>query len=159
MSDENSVDSDHRDGRLDHTDLDIVLRHGVDVVSIERIASLLSEFGDSFEGRVFTDAERDYCEAQARPAQHYAARWAAKEAFLKTLGEPSPSLSLTSVEVVREPTGPSLSLDEAATSALDEALAESGRDVSTVTVAVSLSHDRATDAAVASVVVGGGDGE
>lgn len=59
---------------------------GIDVVEVERIASSMSEFGDRFANRVFTQAERDYCEKQKRPEIHYAARFAAKEAVAKALG-------------------------------------------------------------------------
>ena len=59
---------------------------GIDVVEVERIASSMAEFGDRFASRVFTEAERVYCESQKRPAIHYAARFAAKEAVAKALG-------------------------------------------------------------------------
>jgi phosphopantethiene--protein transferase domain len=35
---------------------------------------------------VFTESEIEYCRKRARPAIHYAARFAAKEAFLKSIG-------------------------------------------------------------------------
>lgn len=59
---------------------------GIDVVEVERIASSMDEFGERFANRVFTQAERDYCEKQKRPEIHYAARFAAKEAVAKALG-------------------------------------------------------------------------
>ena len=40
----------------------------------------------SIAWRMFTDEERLYCEGTARPAEHYAARFAAREAVLKALG-------------------------------------------------------------------------
>lgn len=58
---------------------------GVDIVSIDRMASILSKT-PAFARRVFTDEERIYCEASARPAAHYACRFAAREAVLKSLG-------------------------------------------------------------------------
>ena len=49
----------------------------------------------AFTRRMFTDEERAYCERRARPAQHYAGRFAAREAVLKALGirpsSPDPS--------------------------------------------------------------------
>jgi holo-[acyl-carrier protein] synthase len=39
-----------------------------------------------FRERVFTQAEREYCDSRANPAQHYAARFAGKEAVGKALG-------------------------------------------------------------------------
>lgn len=58
---------------------------GIDMVEVARIERLLGE-GGRFVGRVFTAAERAYCDAQARPAIHYAARFAAKEAVAKAFG-------------------------------------------------------------------------
>ncbi|MDS0277829.1 4'-phosphopantetheinyl transferase superfamily protein [Halomicroarcula sp. S1AR25-4] len=127
--------------------------HGVDVVSIARVADLLSEFGDSVRGRAFTDAERAYCEARADPPQHYAARWAAKEAFTKTLADPSPGVPTAAVEVKRRDDGPHLSLAPVARAALDATLAERDRSFESADIAVSLSHDQSAGYAVGSVTV------
>ena len=59
---------------------------GIDVVEVERVESSMAEFGERFASRVFTEAERAYCDSQKRPAIHYAARFAAKEAVAKALG-------------------------------------------------------------------------
>lgn len=59
---------------------------GIDVVEVGRIASSLDEFGERFITRIFTVSEREYCLAKARPALHFAARFAAKEAVAKALG-------------------------------------------------------------------------
>jgi holo-[acyl-carrier protein] synthase len=58
---------------------------GTDITDVSRIASKLAK-GDGFRNLVFTPFEISYCEKQANPAQSYAARFAAKEAFLKALG-------------------------------------------------------------------------
>ena len=60
------------------------MRIGVDLIEIARIAQALER--DGFRERVFTDAERAYCDGRANPAQHYAARFAGKEAVGKALG-------------------------------------------------------------------------
>ena len=57
---------------------------GVDLIEISRIERALAR--DGFRERVFTDAERVYCESRPNPAQHYAARFAGKEAIGKALG-------------------------------------------------------------------------
>jgi len=62
------------------------LAHGVDLVEIARIEQLLERHGERFLERVFTADERAYANASKRPAQHLAARFAAKEAALKALG-------------------------------------------------------------------------
>jgi holo-[acyl-carrier protein] synthase len=58
---------------------------GLDVIEIERISVALDRY-DSFRDRCFTGAERDYCDSRPNPAQHYAARFAGKEAVGKALG-------------------------------------------------------------------------
>ena len=62
------------------------LRVGVDLIEIERIRRALDRHGDSFKERCFTDAERAYCDSKPNPPQHYAGRFAAKEAIGKALG-------------------------------------------------------------------------
>lgn len=59
---------------------------GVDTIEIARVAALLEGYGERFRRRVFTDGEQRYCDRRRRFAQHYAARFAAKEALLKALG-------------------------------------------------------------------------
>ncbi len=59
---------------------------GTDLVEVKRIEKLLAGKREEFLSRVFTPAEAAYCEAKARPSLHFAARFAAKEAFMKALG-------------------------------------------------------------------------
>ncbi|MHB0914404.1 MAG: holo-ACP synthase [Thermoleophilia bacterium] len=58
---------------------------GVDIVEHERFARALERHPALVE-RVFTPAEREYCLARANPLQHFAARFAAKEATGKAIG-------------------------------------------------------------------------
>lgn len=58
---------------------------GVDMLEIGRMRRAIERHPHIVE-RTFTDAERAYCDRTARPAQHYAARFAAREAVLKALG-------------------------------------------------------------------------
>lgn len=58
---------------------------GVDIVDIARMERAM-ERTPAFCRRIFTEEERAYCEGRARPAEHYAARFAAREAVLKALG-------------------------------------------------------------------------
>lgn len=79
---------------------------GIDLVEIERIAGSIEEFGDRFLERVFTPAERGYCEAMSAPARHYAARFAAKEAVAKALGTGvGAALGWRDMEIVRDGKG------------------------------------------------------
>jgi holo-[acyl-carrier protein] synthase len=59
---------------------------GIDIVEVDRITSAIGRHGEPFLSRLFTRAERDYCESRKNPAPHYAARFAAKEAVSKALG-------------------------------------------------------------------------
>ncbi len=58
---------------------------GLDLIEIERIRNVL-ERHPGFRERCFTEAERAYCESRPNPPQHYAARFAGKEAVGKALG-------------------------------------------------------------------------
>ena len=62
------------------------MRVGVDLIEIERIRRALERHGESFKERCFTEAERAYCDSRTNPAQHYAGRFAGKEAVGKALG-------------------------------------------------------------------------
>ncbi len=63
-----------------------VLGVGLDLVDVPRMKKELAREGGGFRETVFTPDEIAYCEGQGRPAVHYAARFAAKEAFFKALG-------------------------------------------------------------------------
>ncbi len=71
---------------------------GTDIVAIARIQKLISRYNSRFLTRAFTPAEINYCQNKAHPAQHYAGRFAAKEAFIKALGN---SLPFKDIEVER----------------------------------------------------------
>jgi holo-[acyl-carrier protein] synthase len=62
------------------------VRVGVDLIEIERVRRALERHGDGFRERCFTPDERAYCDSKPNPAQHYAGRFAAKEAVGKALG-------------------------------------------------------------------------
>lgn len=59
---------------------------GIDVVEIERIASVIERYGARFLSRVFTAGEIEYCQYKKNCAESFAARFAAKEAGAKALG-------------------------------------------------------------------------
>ena len=58
---------------------------GVDLIEIDRVERALARY-PGFKDRCFTKEEQAYCDSRANPAQHYAARFAAKEAVGKALG-------------------------------------------------------------------------
>ncbi len=59
---------------------------GNDIVECLRIAQMIERHGELFISRVYTSHEIDYCSTRKAATQHYAGRWAAKEAVLKALG-------------------------------------------------------------------------
>lgn len=58
---------------------------GIDMIEVERIAAKMSR-ESGFRELVFSKTEIAYCEAKTNKFEHYAARFAAKEAFFKALG-------------------------------------------------------------------------
>jgi len=73
---------------------------GIDLVKIERINKAGKDHPGFLE-RVFTAIEREYCSKQKFPAQHYAGRFAAKEAVLKAIGTGwSAGVKWTDIEVI-----------------------------------------------------------
>ena len=80
----------------------MIVATGVDLVELSRVEELLSAQRDRFLARVYTAAEIDYCDRQARPTESFAARFAAKEAVMKCLGTGwADGVAFTDVEVVR----------------------------------------------------------
>ena len=59
---------------------------GTDIVEVLRIAQMIERHGELFLNRVYTPREIEYCSARRAATQHYAGRWAAKEAILKAFG-------------------------------------------------------------------------
>lgn len=83
-----------------------IVGHGIDAVDVVRIGEMLARHGDRFTERCFTAGERAYADSSKRRTEHYAARFAAKEAILKCIGTGwSRGVAWTDAEVVREPSG------------------------------------------------------
>jgi len=59
---------------------------GIDLVMVKRIEEALRRWGERFQKKVFTAYEIDYCLQKRNPSPNFAARFAAKEAFVKALG-------------------------------------------------------------------------
>lgn len=128
-------------------DCSVTVRAGVDLQSIQRFRELDGPVGTAVRERVFTDAERKYCEGTGDPDQHYAARWAAREAFQKVVETPAVT---SAVAVERSGDAPRLALSEVARGRLTDALGTASWEAG-----LSLSHDRTADVALAQVVVVG----
>lgn len=79
---------------------------GIDIVEVQRMADIIARWGNRFVDRVFSPGEIEYCSKRALPAMHYAARFAAKESLLKSLGiGMGMGISLKEIEVVSDPRG------------------------------------------------------
>jgi holo-[acyl-carrier protein] synthase len=62
------------------------IRQGIDITSVRRMKEAIERRGLRFIQRVFTREEQAYCEAKRMKYEHYAARFAAKEAVMKAVG-------------------------------------------------------------------------
>jgi holo-[acyl-carrier protein] synthase len=105
---------------------------GVDLVSVTRMEGIMARWGRKFLHRVFTADEIEYCGKRYVPARSFAARFAAKEAFVKAVSRKEPGgIRYRDVEVVMDEDGvPALRPHGTAKAALGEGYAE-----------VSLSHE------------------
>lgn len=113
---------------------------GIDIIEIDRIGEALSRWENKFREMVFTASEIEFCEARSNPAQHYAARFAGKEAVAKALKAAKPIfLKWRDVEIMSDGNGaPTVILHgEAETLFSDSKLS------------LSLSHSKNTAMAVA----------
>lgn len=74
---------------------------GIDLIEIERIKKDIARFGKIFLTKIFTEAEIKYCQAHSKTEyQHFAGRFAAKEAVLKALGTGWPFASFKDIEII-----------------------------------------------------------
>ena len=60
---------------------------GIDIVEIDRFNDAVAKWGDSFLGKIFTKEEIRYSSKRRFSGQHFAARFAAKEAIMKAFGD------------------------------------------------------------------------
>jgi holo-[acyl-carrier protein] synthase len=118
---------------------------GVDIVAISRFERFLREGNEALIRRLFTEGEIAYCAARRLSAQHYALRFAAKEAYVKALGTGlREGMSWQQMEVVNDHYGkPDLLLSGRA--------AELFRENGLSNCFLTLSHD--ADVAIAFVVL------
>lgn len=79
---------------------------GIDIIEISRIKNAVIRWKDSFLRRIFTENEINYSQARKFSYQHLAARFAAKEAVLKAIGDSSiHRINLREVEVLNNESG------------------------------------------------------
>lgn len=118
---------------------------GVDIIEVNRIKSAIEEMGDHFLNRIYTEKEIEYCKkSNEMQYQHFAARFAAKEAVFKALSayiDSREDMLWKEIEVINENNGkPKVNI---------EILKKNGLE-SLDSIDISLSHIK--EYAVASVV-------
>lgn len=123
---------------------------GTDIVEIVRVGEMLDKHGEQFLSRVFTDAEVAYCQQRKAYLQHFAGRWAAKEAVMKAIGTGwSRGVGFSDIEVRSLATGqPTLVLHEEARRTADE------HGIGEILITISHCRAYATATAVALASVG-----
>ena len=115
---------------------------GIDIVEVQRMKEALDAQGAALMKKLFTEREITYCKSKKRPHEHFAARFAAKEAVSKAMKTGwSGKFRWKDIEVANEPSGePRIVLYDSVAAMLSKS-----------TVHLSLSHTKST--VVAFVVI------
>ncbi len=82
----------------------MILGQGIDIVEVDRITQAIAKWGDDFLRHVFTEQEIAYSKKRPFPDQHFAARFAVKEAVLKAIGENS-DIGWKDIEIINQSSG------------------------------------------------------
>ncbi len=84
---------------------------GTDIVECLRIAQMIERHAEQFINRIYTTSEIEFCRSRRQATQHFAARWAAKQAVLRALGLAwQPGLRWRDLEIRPERSGPQVAL-------------------------------------------------
>ncbi len=120
----------------------MIIGVGIDLVQIERMERAFDRFGEAFLQRVFCPGEISWCKKKQNPYPCFAARFAAKEAFVKALGTGfSGGITLKDIWIERLDTGaPVLRFSNRAKQMMEE--------LGSSRVHVSLTHEMDVAAAV-----------
>ena len=116
---------------------------GIDIIEINRIKESIESLGENFKNKIYTEKEIKYCESKKNAKyQHYAARFAAKEAVYKAISEHFSDenyISWKDYEIINDKTGkPKINL-----------IGEKYKDIESIDV--SISHCK--EYAIANVIV------
>jgi holo-[acyl-carrier protein] synthase len=77
-----------------------ILGIGTDIIECPRIGRMIENHGELFLRRIYTEREIRYCHSRKHAIEHFAGRWAAKEAILKAMGTGrSHGIAWTNIEV------------------------------------------------------------
>ncbi len=84
----------------------MVIGIGIDIIEISRVKESIEKYGDKFLNKIYTKQELDYCLSKSEKYQHFAARFAAKEAVYKALTSGwEESIGWHDVEILNQPNG------------------------------------------------------
>ena len=84
----------------------MIVGTGIDIVEVFRMRDAISKWGDNFLTKVFTDKEIKYSNSKRFAPQHFAARFAAKEAVVKAFGVARKyPLNWTDIEIFNDSEG------------------------------------------------------
>ncbi len=84
----------------------MILGVGTDLTNVTRIQGVIQEYGENFLKRIYSNQEIQYCEQFGTTKfLHYAARFAAKEAFIKAINNDLQGAKLNEISVVNSHTG------------------------------------------------------
>ena len=80
---------------------------GTDIIEIERIKKSIENYEEKFKKNIYTEIEVKYCEShRSQKFQHYAARFAAKEAIFKAISKKlSDNYAWTDFEIINDEHG------------------------------------------------------
>lgn len=125
------------------------IKVGIDIIEVARIEESIEELGQKFLNKVYTDTEIEYCKNTKKlKYQHYAARFAAKEATFKAISDllaDKYSISWKNIQVVNDERGkPKIEFV-----ALDKEVAKELKKI--ISIDVSLSHIK--ECAIANVSI------
>lgn len=89
----------------------MILGIGVDLVDVRRMEAIIFRWQERFLRRIFTEREIHYCNNKKNPAQRFATRYAAKEAFIKALfPKGAEGISMLDIEIDQRESRPSVNL-------------------------------------------------
>lgn len=128
---------------MEHGAQKMVIGIGVDIVDIARIENAIKRF-PRMESKIFTAEEASYCQSKQKPYLHFAVRFAAKEAVVKSLGTGLRGFSWKDISVSRNALGkPVANLYNGAAKIAEE------KNIKKIEISLSFSKNQAVAVAVA----------
>jgi holo-[acyl-carrier protein] synthase len=123
---------------------------GIDIIEVERIKKAIEDLGDNFLNRIYTSSEIEYCnKSDIMKYQHYAARFAVKEAVYKAISNyvlDRDDGLWTSIEVINYESGkPGINVER-----LNKNITKTANDLNIKDIDISISHIK--EYAIASAV-------